>query len=90
MAITIKGIRVDAVDIKLNVESGGVDIENAAYSLISSTDHVLAKQTIGGYGGLALKPSPETRKAMDAFMASYKRDVVAVLGLDLDTESGGK
>jgi hypothetical protein len=85
VAITIKGIRVDTVSLKLDSENGGFDIESAGYSLISSTDHVLAKQSIGGYGSITLKPSPETRKAMDTFMANYKKDVIAVLGLDLET-----
>jgi len=84
MAITIKGIRIEGVDVKSNLEAGGYVIDNASYSLISSTDHVLAKQIIGGYGGLSLKASAETQKALNAFMASYKRDVVAVLGLELE------
>ena len=82
MAITIKGIRVDFVSIERIMESGRDEIKDARYSLISSTDHVLATQSIGGYNGLALKPSPETIKALEDFMRRYKADVLAVLGLD--------
>jgi hypothetical protein len=81
MAITIKGIRIDIVSIKRSEETGGADIDSAQYSLISSTEHVLARQSIGSYGGFTLKPSPNTKKLLDSFMESYKADVVAVLGL---------
>lgn len=84
MAITIKGIRVDNLILERNEENGRVEIKNAQYSLISSTDHVLAKQSIGSYGGVTLKASPQTLKALDTFMQSYKADVLAVLGLDLE------
>jgi hypothetical protein len=84
MPITVKGIRVDYVNVKRSEESGRLEIENAAYSLISSTDHVLAKQPIGSYGGMALKPSPETIKKLEAFMAGYKADIQAACGLELD------
>jgi hypothetical protein len=83
MAITIKGIRVDWVSFERQEDSGRMGIKDARYSLISSTDHVLATQGIGGYGGLALKPSPQTIKALETFMELYKADVLAVLGLDL-------
>lgn len=84
MAITIKGIRIDVVNIKRSDETGAGEIADAQYSLISSTEHVLARQTIGGYGGLTLKPSPATKKALDPFMSGYKADVIAVLGLDAE------
>jgi len=81
MPITIKGIRIDLVSIKRSEETGGMDIDASQYSLISSTEYVLARQSIGSYGGLTLKPSPGTKKLLDSFMESYKADVVAVLGL---------
>ena len=84
MPITIKGIRIDDIILKRNEESGRTSIDAASYSLISSTDHVLAKQSIGGYGGLALKASAETIKALEIFVQGYKKDVLAVLGLDLE------
>ncbi len=85
MPITIKGIRISTIVLKRSDESGKTDIENASYSLISSTDHVLATQPIGGYGGLALKPSVTTIKALEAFVTSYKKDVTDVLGLEQET-----
>ena len=83
MAITIKGIRVEGLDIKKD-ENGGYGITQAEYSLISSADRVLAKQTIGGYNGLKVEPSASTVKALNDFMAAYKDDVRGVLGLELD------
>jgi hypothetical protein len=83
MAITVKGIRVEFVSIEHQAETGRFTIKDARYSLISSTEHVLASSSIGGYGGLTLKPSTETLKLLEAFMLSYKNDVLAVLGLDL-------
>jgi hypothetical protein len=84
MPITIKGIRIDSVTIERLDENGAVNLKGATYSLISSTDHILATQPIGGYGGIALKPSPATMKALETFMQSYKADVLTVLGLELD------
>lgn len=83
MAITVKGIRIDSVSIE-RAADGRDGINAAHYSLISSTDHVLAQQSIGGYGSMTLKASPETMKALEVFMQSYKTDVLKVLGLDLD------
>ena len=81
MAITIKGVRVDDIHIEPDLEGGGYKIKTAQYSLISSVDKVLAKQTIGGYNSLTLEPSPETKKALAAFTKSYTNDVQGVLGL---------
>ena len=72
------------VTIERSEETGHCAIKEARYSLISSTDHVLASQSIGGYGGLSLKPSPQTIKLLEQFMQAYKADTLAVLGLDLD------
>lgn len=81
MAITISGIRVNDVSIEPDTESGGYKIKSAEYALISSTGKVLAKQLIGGYNGVKLEASPETKKALDAFTKSYVNDVQALLGL---------
>ena len=64
-----------------DAENGGFKTPQASYSLISSADKVLAKQTLGGYGGIALEPSAPTKKAFDDFAALYLADVNAVLGL---------
>lgn len=81
MAITISAIRVDDVQIEPNAEHGGYKIKTAQYSLIGSSGKVLAKQTIGGYQGMVLEPSPETKKALDVFTQSYMKDMQALLGL---------
>ena len=81
MAITIKGIKLQNVNISRNEEAGGYKIASAEYALISSADKVLAKQTIGAYA-MTLEPSSLTVKAFDAFMASYADDITKTLGLE--------
>ncbi len=81
MAITIKGIRLENISIDRDAENGGFKISNSSYSLLSSVDKVLAKQTIGGYGGIVLEPSPATVKSLQDFMQAYQSDVVMTLGL---------
>ena len=81
MAITISGIRVNDIHVEPDPERGGYKIKTAEYSLMSSTGKVLAKQTIGGYNGLVLEASPETRKALDVFTQSYVKDAQTLLGL---------
>ncbi len=78
MAITIKGIRLENIAIDRDAE---FKISNSSYSLLSSVDKVLAKQTIGGYGGIVLEPSPATVKSLQDFMQAYQSDVVMTLGL---------
>ena len=80
MAITLQGVRVNDIQLKPN-EAGVFSIEGAEYSLISSTGKVLAKQTIGGYKGMAIEPSDTTKAAMKAFTDSYAADVQNILGL---------
>lgn len=79
MAITIRGIRI--VEIELKPKEEGQKM-TCTYELISSTDKVLAKQTIGGYGGLELSPSPATLKAMESFLTAYKGDIQELLGIE--------
>lgn len=80
MAITISGIRLTDIQIEPN-DKGGYMVKSAAYSLISSTDKVLARQAIGGYQGMPLEPSIETKKALQVFATSYEKDVQGLLGL---------
>ena len=82
MAITIKGIRIIGVDIKLDKETGETKLSSAEYELVSSEDRVLAKQSIGGYQGIAVNPSAETIGLLRQFMESYRRDTTTVLGLE--------
>lgn len=85
--ITLKGIRLDAINLERDKERGDVAIKYATYSLISSTDKVLADQTIGGsYGGdkVKVEPSPTTVKALADFIAAYKDDINTTLGFDAE------
>lgn len=79
MPIGIKGIRLDSINIKPTEEADTIE---ASYSLISTADKVLAKQSIGGYNGMAIQPSPNTIEKLRAFMSAYKSDVQITLGLD--------
>ncbi len=81
MAVTINGIRVNDVHIEPDGEHGGYRIKLAEYSLIGSTGKILAKQIIGGYNGMVLEPSHETKKALEVFTKAYVNDVQALLGL---------
>jgi hypothetical protein len=80
MAITIKGIKIESVILGRD-ENGAYKVSSSEYSLISSKDTVLAKQTVGGYGGMVLEPSPATKKALETFISGYIGDVTALLGL---------
>lgn len=68
-------------DIHLEPEKDKFVIKTATYELISSAGKVLAKQTIGGYQGLTLEASDETKAALELFTTSYIKDVQTVLGL---------
>lgn len=81
MAVTIKGIRVDDVQIEPDPERGAYKLKQSTYCLIGSTGKVLAKQNLGGYGSLPFTASPATQAALDAFMAAYTNDVQSLLGL---------
>ena len=81
MPVTIKGIRLNDMQLKRQ-DDGSHRLEVASYSLISSVDKVLADQTIGGYNGMKLEPSPGTVKALSEFLKLYKADVVTALGLE--------
>lgn len=80
MAITIKGIKIETVSVTRD-ENGGYKVNSSEYSLISSKDTVLAKQSVGGYGGMVMEPSLATKKALETFINGYIADVTALLGL---------
>jgi hypothetical protein len=82
MPITLKGIRLESLTAERDDKTGSLALKTSSYSLISSTDKVLAQQTIGGYNNLVLTPSPETLKALETFLILYKKDITAVLGLE--------
>lgn len=81
--ITLKGIRLETVSLTRQEKSGRLELSSASYALMSSTDHVLANQTVGGYSSsVAVVPSSTTVGLLEQFVASYKKDVSAALGLD--------
>jgi hypothetical protein len=80
MAITIKGIRLNTVAINFDKDEEAVTSE---YSLLSSTDKVLAKQAVSQYG-MKVPLSADTRKSLDAFVASYRRDIQNAIGLETE------
>lgn len=83
MSITLKGIRLESVSLERQESSGKLELKLASYSLLSSTDHVLANQTIGGYSDkVKVQPSLDTLKLLEAFLNSYKKDVTQTLGLE--------
>lgn len=77
--IGIKGIRVESLDIKF--DDGNATI-TSQYALISTADKVLAKQSVGGYGGMDIKPSASTIGKLNGFLSAYRADLTTVLGLD--------
>lgn len=82
MPIGIKGIRINSLEIKCQAADDGEEKLSGNYSLISTTDKVLANQAFNSYGAMKLLPSPQTSKLLDDFIASYKADINAVLGLE--------
>lgn len=72
----------------INIKSLSLEKENDAmkivgkYALMSTTDKVLATQSVNGYGDLEVRPSADTVKAMDAFIKAFKRDIESVIGLE--------
>lgn len=79
-AITIRGIRIKTLNITPQPDPGDEKI-TGTYQLISSADKVLAEQSLGGYNGMKLTPSPATQKALDTFMSAWKADIETLLGL---------
>lgn len=81
MPILIQGIKLSkiAMDLESESENGGVTAE---YCLMSTGGKVLAKQSIGGYGGMKIQPGTESQILLNKFVESYKADIQKVLGLD--------
>ncbi len=82
-AIGIRGIRIKSLAITPSPDNSEEKI-SGEYQLISTADKVLANQTVGGYNGMKLTPSPETQKALDAFIKLYRNDIQILLGLDAE------
>ena len=77
--ITIRGIKIDSVSI--TSDNDGKEKVSGAYSLMSSGDKVLAKQTFNGYSDIAVPWSAETQKALNELMDGVKNDIQNTLGL---------
>ena len=82
MPITLKGIRLESLHVQRSKESGEMILHESSYALISSTDKVLANQSVGGYGGLVVSASPQTLSLLEKFITGYKQDITKVLGLE--------
>lgn len=79
MSVGLAGIRIESVSIKRGNEGPKVE---GYYALMSTADKVLAKQGFNNYGGIEIKMSPDSHKALDAFLAACKADINAVIGLE--------
>lgn len=77
MAITLKGARVDSIEIS---RKDGVNDIKGSYSLVSSDDKVLAKQSFNGYSDVKVQSSQETKTALEVLMNSIAKDVNLTLG----------
>jgi len=77
--ITIKGVRIDSIKIERSDSTGEQTIESS-YSILTSANKVVAKQTVGGYNGMKIQPSPATMQAMAAAVRLYQNDIDATLG----------
>lgn len=82
MAITLKGIRLESLNVIRDKESGVMKLSSASYALISSSDKVLANQSIGDYGQMNIAATADTLKILDQFIQSYKKDITTTLGLE--------
>lgn len=79
MSITINGIRLTAITIP---DQSKEDRKiQGSYVLISSDDKILATQPFNTYSAMDVSPSPATIQAQNAFLASLKADISALLGL---------
>lgn len=86
MGIVIRGIRLEALS--FGRDDKGKPKVSGNYVLVSTTDKVLATQPFNQYGGIDVSLSPDSIKAMDVLEASIKRDVHAMIGLDVVEGSG--
>lgn len=80
--IAIKGVKLDSLEIKRDVDSGEEKF-TGAYSLMSTNDKVLAKQNFNTYSSdIKVAPSQETQKLLTNLMTSVKSDIQTALGLE--------
>jgi hypothetical protein len=77
--ITVKGIRLESLS---TTRDGDKEKITGSYSLMSSDDKVLAKQSFNGYSDLEVNWSPETIKLHNAFMKAAKSDIETLIGVN--------
>ncbi len=78
MSIGIKGLRIDNVAIAS--KEGGNEI-SGNYSIISTTDKIIAKQGFNSYDEVKITMSQETKTALNTFLAALKKDAETTTGL---------
>lgn len=81
MSIGIRGIRIEQIVLSRDPSSGGLEL-TGQYSLLSTADKVLAKQSLNGYEGLPYVMSPDTEKALNTLDSLVKSDINKLLGLE--------
>ena len=80
MAIGIKGLRIDKIDI-VTVPDEGDEKVAGSYSIISTKDKVIAKQNFNGFNDIKITMSSGTKEVLGNFIASIKKDAENSTGL---------
>jgi hypothetical protein len=80
MAVTISGIKLNSISLTKDKETGQFKT-TGQYQLESNTGMVLAKQSINGYQEIEIKNSRETEGHLQAYLASFQKDISNTLGL---------
>jgi hypothetical protein len=78
--IGIKGARLESLTIKRDAETGFLKL-TGDYSLVSTKDTVLAKQSFNGYSEIKLEPGADARGALDKAVQAVSGELSALLGL---------
>ncbi len=79
MSITIKGIKLRDITVTRD-EEGKIKV-TGNYSVLSSTDKVIAKQGFNGYNDIEVSWTAETQRLIESAVAAIKQDVELTLGL---------
>ena len=78
--ISIKGVRVEKVEIERD-EKGGVKVQGS-YSIISSGDKVIATQTFNGYSSIKVELDGDGAKAVVDARDAIQRAIEKSLWID--------
>ena len=76
--VMLKGGKFKSLTIEPGAEKRDV---SGTYQLLTADDKVIATQAFGGYNDIKVAMSPATSKALDVFIAAYRSDLNAILGL---------